>query len=79
MMDYEMKARIKLWGHAEVEDLEGETRAILFHVEAWDANCSKHLPDYFSLETVRQTTAKLSGRIAELEAELAALKAAETD
>ena len=77
MIDYEMKSRVKFWGHAEVENLTGEDRAILFHIEAWDINCSKHLPDYFSLETVRQATARLNKRIEELEAEVVALKSSQ--
>lgn len=74
MMDYEMKARVKFWGRAEVENLDGDNRALLFHIEAWDMNCSKHLPDYFSMNTVRQTTEKLTARIVELEAEVERLK-----
>ena len=74
MIDYEMKSRVKFWGKAEVEDITGDNRAILFHIEAWDINCSKHLPDYFSMETVRQATARLNKRIEELEAELSELK-----
>ena len=75
MMDYEMKTRVKFWGRAEVENIEGEDRSIVFHIEAWDINCSKHLPDFYSLATVQQTTGKLTARIAELETELALLKA----
>lgn len=58
LMDYENATRIKVWGTATfVEDdpellgsladpSYGETpeRAILFHVEAWDKNCRKHIP-----------------------------------
>ncbi|MGI9352298.1 MAG: pyridoxamine 5'-phosphate oxidase family protein [Rhizobiaceae bacterium] len=78
MMDYEMKARVKFWGTAEVADISGENRSITFHIEAWDINCSKHLPDYYSLATVQQTAEKLTVRIAELESELAHLKAGTT-
>ncbi len=56
-MDYANRRRIKVWGRAEfVEDspalLErlvdpayGATveRALVFHVEAWDANCPQHI------------------------------------
>ena len=48
---------------ADVNQLSVEQRAILFHIEAWDINCSKHLPDYFSMQTIRQTTAKLTAQI----------------
>ena len=74
MIDYEMKARVKFWGTAEAQGLTGENRAIVFHIEAWDLNCSKHLPDFFSMATIQRTTEKLTARIAELEAELASLK-----
>src|SRR6476659_7611226 len=57
LMDYANQQRVKLWGTAEV--VEGDPallarltdpaypgkveRAILFHVEAWDINCSQHI------------------------------------
>ena len=71
MIDYETKSRVKFWGKAEADDLEGPNRSLIFHIEAWDINCSKHLPDFFSLETVQRTSEKLTNRIAELESELA--------
>ncbi|MEM7215508.1 MAG: pyridoxamine 5'-phosphate oxidase family protein [Pseudomonadota bacterium] len=74
MMDYEIKARLKIWGTAEVENLDSENRSLLFHIEAWDMNCSKHLPDYYSMSTVKRTMEKLTTRIAELEAEIYSLK-----
>jgi len=74
MMDYEMKARVKFWGKAEIQDLTGPDRALVFHIEAWDLNCSKHLPDFFTTATIQRTTEKLTARIAELEAELARLR-----
>ena len=58
LMDYENAVRIKVWGTAEFEEDnaplleslsdpdygEAPERAILFHVEAWDKNCRKHIP-----------------------------------
>ena len=62
LMDYEHATRFKLWGNAEfVEDDaalletltdseygEAPERAIVFHVEAWDKNCRKHIPELVS-------------------------------
>lgn len=70
MMDYENKARVKFWGRAKVDDLAGNNRALLYHIEAWDLNCPKHIPDLFSVATVQVTTRKLAERVSELEAEL---------
>lgn len=58
LMDYEHATRFKLWGNAEF--VEGDAglletladpeygevpeRAIVFHIEAWDKNCRKHIP-----------------------------------
>ena len=51
-------------------------RAILFTVEAWDTNCQSHITARFTEAEIRQATAALVERIATLETELAALKAA---
>ena len=49
-------------------------QAILFTVSAWDTNCPQHIPQKFDAGDVAQALAMRDGRIAELEAELAALK-----
>jgi len=88
LMDYENAARVKLWGTAEfVEDDadlldsltdpaygEAPERAIRFHVEAWDANCRKHIPRLVPADA--RETERLRGRVAELEREVAALRVA---
>jgi len=88
LIDYANAARVKLWGTAEfVEDdaellasltdpAYGEVpeRAIRFHVEAWDENCHKHIPRLVPAET--HETGLLRARVAELEREVAALRAA---
>ena len=51
-------------------------QVILFEVEAWDTNCPQHIPQMFHAEDVGRTIVQLQTRIEELEAELAALKAA---
>lgn len=87
-MDYANSQRIKLWGRARVVDDDPELlerlmpddyraraeRAIVITVEAWDVNCPQHIPGLYPEEIVRQASAKLSARIAELEAENAELK-----
>jgi predicted pyridoxine 5'-phosphate oxidase superfamily flavin-nucleotide-binding protein len=90
LMDYANRRRVKMWGRAEV--VEGDTdllkrlsvpgsrgrpeRAILFHVEAWDVNCPQHITRRFSEEEVIPIIQGLRDRIAELETELQALRAA---
>lgn len=84
LIDYPTRRRIKLWGTARVvEDdpaliarlmppdykAKGE-QAVLFHVEAWDANCPQHIPQRFDAADVEQALAKRDRRIAELEAEI---------
>ena len=70
LVDYEAKARIKIWGRARMIE-EGSLRFVQIAVEAWDPNCPKHIPDLYREDTVRLTTEKLMARIAELEAMLA--------
>ena len=57
LMDYENRRRVKIWGNARVveddpallsrlsnADYHGKVeRAILFQIEAWDANCPLHI------------------------------------
>jgi predicted pyridoxine 5'-phosphate oxidase superfamily flavin-nucleotide-binding protein len=88
LMDYTHRRRIKIWGEARVvEDDPALTRSlmpqgyrarpeqvILFRIEAWDTNCPQHIPQKFDAADVAQALAVRDQRIAELEAELAALK-----
>ena len=50
-------------------------QAVVFKVKAWTANCSQHIPQRFDLEDVVRVIAEKDQRIAELEAQIAALKA----
>lgn len=84
LMDYPNRRRIKIWGVAKVveDDLEllarltdpesdaVAERAFLIHVEAWDANCPKHITPRFRAEEVEEMVRPLRDRIAELEAAL---------
>jgi predicted pyridoxine 5'-phosphate oxidase superfamily flavin-nucleotide-binding protein len=87
LMDYAQRRRMKLWGRARVSDdpaliaelmpagyrAEGE-QALLFEIEAWDMNCPKHIPQKIDAADVAAALAQRDARIAELEAELAALR-----
>ena len=88
LMDYPNRQRIKIWGRARaVEDdpalLERLTepgykgrpaRAIVFEIEAWDVNCPQHITRRYTEDDVATATAKLQARVAELEAEVEALR-----
>jgi hypothetical protein len=87
LMDYAHRRRIKIWGRAEVSAdpaviarlmPEGyrarPEHAILFHIEAWDANCPQHIPQKIDAADVGAAIERLNDRIAALESENAALK-----
>jgi uncharacterized protein len=89
LMDYAHRRRIKIWGEARVVDddpallqslMPAGYRArpeqvILFRISAWDTNCPQHIPQKFDAADVAAALAARDRRIAELEAELAAIKA----
>lgn len=88
VMDYAHRRRVKIWGEARVVDDDPALTAalmpkgykarpeqvILFRIAAWDTNCPQHIPQKFDAADVAAALASRDGRIAELEAELAALK-----
>ena len=88
VMDYAHRRRVKIWGEARVvEDDPALTQslmppgykarpeqAILFKISAWDTNCPQHIPQKFDAADVAAALAARDARIAELEAEVAALK-----
>lgn len=90
LMDYAHRRRIKIWGRARVvsDDLELTERlmpegykakpeqVILFEIDAWDVNCPQHIPIKLDAADVSATLTHLHERIANLEAENAALKKA---
>jgi predicted pyridoxine 5'-phosphate oxidase superfamily flavin-nucleotide-binding protein len=92
LMDYAHRRRIKLWGRARISDdpeliarlmpemyhAPGE-QAVLFEIEAWDANCPQHIPQKLDAADVAAALAQRDARIAELEAELVALKTGPRD
>jgi hypothetical protein len=52
-------------------------QVIVFKVAAWDSNCPQHIPQRFEAADVAAALAERDQRIAELEAEIARLRAAE--
>jgi uncharacterized protein len=88
LMDYAHRRRVKIWGEARVVDDDPSLlkslmpqgykarpeQVILFKISAWDTNCPQHIPMKFDAADVAAALAMRDARIAELEAELAALK-----
>ncbi|WFU40439.1 pyridoxamine 5'-phosphate oxidase family protein [Bradyrhizobium sp. CB82] len=88
VMDYAHRRRVKIWGEARVvEDDDAlmqsltprgykarPEQVILFKIAAWDTNCPQHIPQKFDAADVAAALAARDARIAELEADVAALK-----
>jgi uncharacterized protein len=88
LMDYAHRRRVKIWGEARVVDDDPALlkslmpagykarpeQVILFKIAAWDTNCPQHIPQKFDAADVAAALAARDVRIAELEAELAALR-----
>jgi predicted pyridoxine 5'-phosphate oxidase superfamily flavin-nucleotide-binding protein len=84
LMDYEHRRRVKLWGEARVVEGDEELiaklmpqnykarpeQAIVFTLEAWDVNCSQHIPQRFEAEDVMRALAVRDQKSAALEAEI---------
>jgi len=89
LIDYVNRRRVKLWGEARVIEGDSEltellmpkgykarpSQVIVFKVHAWDANCPQHIPRRLEASDVAAALAERDGRIAELEAQLQALRA----
>ena len=88
VMDYAHRRRVKIWGEARVVDDDPALttalmpkgykarpeQVVMFRISAWDTNCPQHIPQKFDADDVAQALATRDARIAELEAELAAVK-----
>ena len=87
LMDYRNRRRIKVWGTAHVsEDAEliesladpaydaKLEQAIVFEITGYNSNCPQHIRPRVTEDLVADEINALRERIAELEAELAALK-----
>ncbi len=89
LLDPARKQRIKMWGRARVVENDPALverlfdkgykarpeRAILFTIEAWDVNCSQHIVTRFTETEIEGAFDRIQMKIAELEAENAALRA----
>jgi hypothetical protein len=83
LMDYAQRQRVKVWGRAHVVEDDPELlaqlvdpdykghpeRAIVFTVEAWDANCPQHIRPRDKADADAETLLVLRRRLDELEAE----------
>jgi uncharacterized protein len=90
LLDPARKQRIKLWGRARVVENDAALveklfdsgykakpeRAILFTIEAWDANCSSHIVARFTEAELEEAFKTVQAKIVALEAENARLRAA---
>jgi predicted pyridoxine 5'-phosphate oxidase superfamily flavin-nucleotide-binding protein len=88
LIDYAHRRRVKIWGEARVVEDDPvllrslmpqgyrarPEQVILFKVAAWDTNCPQHIPQKFDAANVATALASRDARIAELEAEVAALQ-----
>lgn len=91
LVDYANRRRVKIWGRARMVEDNPELidtlhdpaydarpeRALLFTIEAWDVNCPQHIPRKFDEADVASAVGQLRARIADLEAELTALRGAQ--
>jgi predicted pyridoxine 5'-phosphate oxidase superfamily flavin-nucleotide-binding protein len=91
LMDYPNRARLKILGHACVEDARAHPelvaqladpkmqptveRLVFIDVVSFDLNCPKYITPRYSLEEVEGLARPLRTRIAELESELRAARA----
>lgn len=92
LMDYARRRRLKLFARIEARDLAADPdlaaaldlagyralieRAFVLHLEAFDWNCPQHITQRFTAAEVATASAPLTTRLAELEAENAALREA---
>ena len=86
LMDYPQRTRLKIMGHARLEDArkhpelvaqlaEQEVRAqverlFFIDVVSFDWNCNQHITPRYTLEDIKGIVSPLQQRIAELEAQL---------
>lgn len=86
LMDYPQRYRLKIIGHARIEDarehpelaatlaapeeLELVERLFFIEVISFDWNCSQHITPRYTTEEIKTVIAPLQQRIAELEAQL---------
>jgi hypothetical protein len=90
LMDYKNRERLKILGHARVEDARTHPelvaqladpkiqsaveRLVFIDVVSFDWNCPKYITPRYSVEEIDELVSPLKRRIAELEAQLYAVK-----
>jgi len=90
LMDYKNRARLKILGRARVEDARvhpelvaqitdskmrsAVERLVFIDVVSFDWNCPKYITPRYSAEEVNELVGPLKTRIAELEAQLQAVR-----
>ena len=90
LMDYQHRERLKILGHARVQDARRQPelaaqvadpqmrgsveRLVLIDVVSFDWNCPKYITPRYAIEDVEASAEPLKARIAELEAELHAVQ-----
>ena len=90
LMDYQNRARLKILGHARIEDVRERPelierfsdatmrtsveRLVVIDVVSFDWNCPKYITPRYSVNEVEELASSLRSRIAELEAALRAVK-----
>ncbi len=86
LMDYPQRTRLKILGHARIEDARSHPalvtqfaepeaqgiveRVVLIEVVSYDWNCPKYITPRYTAAEVQEAMAPLKERIAVLEAEL---------
>ena len=86
LMDYPQRTRLKILGHARIEDARRHPELVaqlaspetagaverLFFIDvvSFDWNCPQHITPRFTAEQIREAVAPLQQRIAELEVQL---------
>jgi len=91
LMDYPNRTRLKILGHARIEDARAHPelvaqladpkmrssveRLVFIDVVSFDWNCPKYITPRYSLEEVEELAGPLRVRIAELESELRTARA----
>jgi predicted pyridoxine 5'-phosphate oxidase superfamily flavin-nucleotide-binding protein len=92
LVDYPNRARLKILAHMEARDLRADPalaarlalpgykarpeRALVLHLETFDWNCPQHITPRYTVAEIEAATAPLHARIAALETENTALRAA---
>lgn len=90
LMDYRNRERLKIFGHARIEDARSHPglvsqpsivpsrgnveRIVVIEVVSFDWNCSKYITPRYSIEEVEELAGSLRAHIADLEAALRTAK-----